>query len=251
MVGLEDIVAKVEKYHPNDDLEVIRRAYAFSAKEHRGQVRQSGEPYLNHPLAVANILAEMKLDAACVSVGLLHDVVEDTLTPIEKIKEYFGNDIAQIVNGLTKISRFQFDSKEEQQAENFRKMFLAMVDDIRVVLVKLADRLHNMRTLQYLPAEKRLRIAQETMEIYAPIAHRLGMGKIRGELEDLAFSYLEPEAYQEIEKGIESKRKVKEEFLEEVKEIISQKLQEHEIPCTVESRIKRIYSVYQKIKRQK
>jgi len=244
-------VAKVEKYHPNDDLEVIRRAYAFSAKEHRGQVRQSGEPYLNHPLAVAKILAEMKLDAACVSVGFLHDVVEDTLTPIEKIKEYFGNDIAQIVNGLTKISRFQFDSKEEQQAENFRKMFLAMVDDIRVVLVKLADRLHNMRTLQYLPAEKRLRIAQETMEIYAPIAHRLGMGKIRGELEDLAFSYLEPEAYQEIEKGIESKRKVKEEFLEEVKEIISQKLQEHEIPCTVESRIKRIYSVYQKIKRQK
>ena len=244
-------MAKVEKYHPNDDLEVIRRAYAFSAKEHRGQVRQSGEPYLNHPLAVAKILAEMKLDAACVSVGFLHDVVEDTLTPIEKIKEYFGNDIAQIVNGLTKISRFQFDSKEEQQAENFRKMFLAMVDDIRVVLVKLADRLHNMRTLQYLPAEKRLRIAQETMEIYAPIAHRLGMGKIRGELEDLAFSYLEPEAYQEIEKGIESKRKVKEEFLEEVKEIISQKLQEHEIPCTVESRIKRIYSVYQKIKRQK
>jgi GTP pyrophosphokinase len=193
----------------------------------------------------------MKLDAACVSVGLLHDVVEDTLTPIEKIKEYFGNDIGQIVNGLTKISQFQFDSKEEQQAENFRKMFLAMVDDIRVVLVKLADRLHNMRTLQYLPSEKRLRIAQETMEVYAPIAHRLGMGKIRGELEDLAFSYLEPEAYQEIEKGIESKRKVKEEFLEDVKEIISQKLQEQEIPCTVESRIKRIYSVYQKIKKQK
>src|SRR2546426_10771445 len=251
MLALENILATVEKYHPNDDLEVIRQAYAFSAKEHRGQLRKSGEPYLNHPLAVAKILAEMKLDAACVSVGLLHDVVEDTLTPIEKIKEYFGNDIGQIVNGLTKISQFQFDSKEEQQAENFRKMFLAMVDDIRVVLVKLADRLHNMRTLQYLPSEKRLRIAQETMEVYAPIAHRLGMGKIRGELEDLAFSYLEPEAYQEIEKGIESKRKVKEEFLEEVKEIVSQKLQEHEIPCTVESRIKRIYSVYQKIKRQK
>ena len=251
MLALENILATVEKYHPNDDLEVIRQAYAFSAKEHRGQLRKSGEPYLNHPLAVAKILAEMKLDAACVSVGLLHDVVEDTLTPIEKIKEYFGNDIGQIVNGLTKISQFQFDSKEEQQAENFRKMFLAMVDDIRVVLVKLADRLHNMRTLQYLPSEKRLRIAQETMEVYAPIAHRLGMGKIRGELEDLAFSYLEPEAYQEIEKGIESKRKVKEEFLEDVKEIISQKLQEQEIPCTVESRIKRIYSVYQKIKKQK
>src|SRR3989442_12303482 len=250
MLALENILATVEKYHPNDDLEVIRQAYAFSAKEHRGQLRKSGEPYLNHPLAVAKILAEMKLEAACVSVGLLHDVVEDTLTPIEKIKEYFGNDIGQIVNGLTKISQFQFDSKEEQQAENFRKMFLAMVDDIRVVLVKLADRLHNMRTLQYLPAEKRLRIAQETMEIYAPIAHRLGMGKIRGELEDLAFSYLEPEAYEEVKKSVESRRKVSEEFLAEVRAQVDAKMKEHSIPTRIEGRIKRLYSIRQKLTRQ-
>jgi GTP diphosphokinase / guanosine-3',5'-bis(diphosphate) 3'-diphosphatase len=251
MIQLEDILSKVEKYRPTDDLEIIRRAHAFAAKRHEGQVRKSGEPYLNHPLAVADILADMKLDAVCVSVGLLHDVVEDTLTSIGGIEEVFGKDIAHIVNGLTKISQIPFYSREEEQAENFRKMFLAMVDDIRVVLVKLADRLHNMRTLQYLAPEKRQRISQETMEIYAPIAHRLGMGKVRGELEDLAFSYLETEAYQEIKKAIESKRKVKEEFLDEVKEIISQKLQEHDIPCNVESRIKRIYSIYQKIKKQK
>jgi GTP diphosphokinase / guanosine-3',5'-bis(diphosphate) 3'-diphosphatase len=160
MVRLEDILATVEKYHPNDDLGLIKRAYEFSAHRHQGQVRKSGEPYLNHPLAVADILAQMKLDAVCVSVGFLHDVVEDTSTSVEKIEEQFGSDVAHIVNGLTKISQFQFDSREEQQAENFRKMFLAMVDDIRVVLVKLADRLHNMRTLQYLPSEKRQRIAQ-------------------------------------------------------------------------------------------
>ncbi len=244
-------MATVEKYHPHEDLEILRRAYAFSAKEHRGQMRKSGEPFLNHPIAVANILAEMKLDATCVCVGLLHDIVEDTQTPIEKIEEQFGKDVSNIVNGLTKINQFQFYSKEEQQAENFRKMFLAMVDDIRIVLVKLADRLHNMRTLQYLPPEKRQRIAQETMEIYAPIAHRLGMGKVRGELEDLAFSYLEPEAHEELKKNIESSRKVRQEFLDEIKETINQELQKHEIPGTVESRIKRIYSIYQKIKRQK
>lgn len=251
MLRFEDILATVEKCHPNEDLEILRRAYIFSAKEHHGQVRKSGEPYFNHPLAVAQILAEMKLDAVCVSVGLLHDVVEDTSAPLEEIENHFGKDVANIVNGLTKINQFQFYSKEEQQAENFRKMFLAMVDDIRVVLVKLADRLHNMRTLQYLPPEKQHRIAQETMEIYAPIAHRLGMGKVRGELEDLAFSFLEPEAYHEIKKSVESRQKVRQEFLDEVKEIITQKLQEHEITGTVDSRIKRIYSIHQKIKRQK
>jgi GTP pyrophosphokinase len=251
MLRFEDILATVERYHPNEDLEILRRAYIFSAKEHHGQVRKSGEPYFNHPLAVAEILAEMKLDAVCVTVGLLHDVVEDTSTPLEVLESHFGKDVANIVNGLTKINQFQFYSREEQQAENFRKMFLAMVDDIRVVLVKLADRLHNMRTLQYLPPEKRHRISQETMEIYAPIAHRLGMGKMRGELEDLAFSYLEPEPYQEIKRAIESRQKVRQDFLDEVKEIITEKLHEHEIPGTVESRIKRIYSIHEKIKRQK
>jgi GTP pyrophosphokinase len=251
MTRFETILETVEKYHPNEDLEILRRAYIFSAKEHDGQIRRSGEPYLNHPLAVAEILAEMKLDATCVSVGLLHDVVEDTSVPLEDIEAKFGKDVANIVNGLTKINQFQFYSKEEQQAENFRKMFLAMVDDIRVVLVKLADRLHNMRTLQYLTAEQRYRISQETMEIYAPIAHRLGMGKVRGELEDLAFGHLEPEAYEEIKEAVESRRKVRQDFLDEVKDIILQKLQEHEIAGTVESRIKRLYSIFQKIKRQK
>ncbi len=251
MLRFEDIVATVEKYHAKEDVDLLRRAYVFSAKEHHGQVRRSGEPYLNHPLAVAQILAEMRLDAVCVSVGLLHDVVEDTSTPLEVIESHFGKDVANIVNGLTKINQFQFYSKEEQQAENFRKMFLAMVDDIRVVLVKLADRLHNMRTLQHLPPEKQYRISQETMEIYAPIAHRLGMGKMRGELEDLAFSFLEPEAYLEIKNSVESRQKVRQEFLDEVKEVIAQKLQEQEISGTVDSRIKRIYSIHQKIKRQK
>jgi guanosine-3',5'-bis(diphosphate) 3'-pyrophosphohydrolase len=251
MVPLQDILAKIEKYRPGDDLELVRRAYAFSSREHSGQLRLSGEPFLNHPLAVADILAEMKLDSVCVSVGLLHDVVEDTVVSIEEIEREFGKDIAHIVDGVTKISQIPFYSKEMEQAENFRKMFLAIVDDIRVVLVKLADRLHNMRTLQYLSSEKQHRIALETMEIYAPVAHRLGMGKLRGELEDLAFSYLEPVAYREIKQEIESKRKVREEFLDEVKETMVRKLQEQEIPCGVESRIKRIYSVYQKIKRQR
>ena len=251
MADLESILAVAEKNHPNDDFDMIRKAFAFAQQGHEGQVRKSGEPYLIHPLAVARILAEMRLDAVCICVGLLHDVVEDTQTPIETIEAQFGKDVSQIVNGLTKINQLHFYSKEEEQAENFRKMFLAMVDDIRVVLVKLADRLHNMRTLQFLPPEKQHWIAQETLEIYAPIAHRLGMGKIRGELEDLAFSYLEPELYREIKETIESRYKVRQEFLDEVKEVIVQKLREHDIPGTVDSRMKRIYSIYEKIKRQK
>ena len=251
MIRFEEVLAKVESSHPSDDLEVLRKAYRFSSKKHDGQSRESGEPYFNHPLAVADILADMKLDASCVSVGLLHDVVEDTVVPLEEIEENFGKDIANIVNGLTKINQFHFYSKEARQAENFRKMFLAMVDDIRVVLVKLADRLHNMRTLEFLPLERRQRVAQETMEIYAPIAHRLGMGKIRGELEDLGFATLDPEAYRQIKQEIEQKRRVRQNLLEEIKKTLTHQLQEHEIPCTLESRIKRNYSVHQKLKRQR
>ncbi len=251
MIRFEEVLAKVERSHPSDDLEVLRKAYRFSSNKHDGQSRESGEPYFNHPLAVADILADMKLDASCVSVGLLHDVVEDTVVPLEEIEDNFGRDIANIVNGLTKINQYHFYSKEARQAENFRKMFLAMVDDIRVVLVKLADRLHNMRTLEFLPLERRQRIAQETMEIYAPIAHRLGMGKVRGELEDLAFATLEPEAHGHIKHEIEQKRKVRQNLLEEIKNRLTHQLQEHEIPCTLESRVKRIYSVHQKIRRQR
>ena len=251
MIRLEEILDRVEKHHPGDNLDLIRRAYIFSAKEHKGQVRASGEPYLTHPLEVSNILAEMKMDAVTVSVGLLHDVVEDTLTTLEKIEELFGPEVAHIVDGVTKISQIPFTSKEEKQAENFRKMLLAMTDDIRVIMVKFADRLHNMRTLEYLPGERREAIARETMDIYAPLANRLGMGKIRGELEDLAFSYLDPKAYQELKEIVEKNRRKHEAFLTEVTKIVEATMKEHDIPCSTSSRTKRLYSIYLKLKKQR
>src|SRR5438067_11965671 len=213
MIRIEDIVGKVSRNHPQADLDLLRRAYFFSAREHKGQTRASGEPYLVHPLEVGNILADMRLDAISVSTGLLHDVVEDTLVDLETIRQYFGDEITQLVDGLTKIAQISNISQEEQQAENVRKMLLAMIKDVRVVLVKLADRLHNMRTLQYLKPEKRKRIAQETMDIYAPIAHRLGMGKLRGELEDLSFQHLHPEDYHALAAQLEACRAEHEAFL--------------------------------------
>jgi len=251
MIRLEDILAKVEKHHPGDNLDLIRRAYIFSAKEHKGQVRASGEPYLTHPLEVSNVLAEMKMDAVTVSVGLLHDVVEDTLVSLADVEAMFGAEVAHIVDGVTKISQIQFTSKEEKQAENFRKMLLAMTDDIRVIMVKFADRLHNMRTLQFLSGERREAIARETMEIYAPLANRLGMGKMRGELEDLSFSYLEPKSYQELKEVVERKRKSHEVFLAEVTRMVDGKMKEHSIPCRIESRVKRLYSIFVKLRKQR
>ncbi len=251
MTEFEEIVRKVQAYRPGDDLELLRKAYAFSAAEHRTQKRLSGDPFLSHPLEVANVLADMKLDVACLAGGILHDVVEDTPITVERVRQEFGPEVARIVEGVTKISRLESLRPEEQQAENLRKMVLAMVEDIRVVLVKLADRLHNMRTLEFLPPEKRERIARETLEIYAPIAHRLGMGKVRGELEDLAFQYLEPEAFAEIKKAVESRRKVSEEFLGEVCALVSAKMKEHSLPAHIEGRIKRLYSIWQKLKRQR
>ena len=251
MIRLEQILEKVHKNHPGDDTEVVRRAYIFSAKEHKGQVRASGEPYMTHPLEVANILADMRMDAVTVSVGLLHDVVEDTLTTLEHLEEIFGPEIAHIVDSLTKISQIFFTSTEEKQAENFRKMLLAMSDDIRVIIVKLADRLHNMRTLRHLKASRREAIARETLEIYSPLAHRLGMGRVRGELEDLAFSFLNPKSYQGLKDTLEKKRKVDETFLEEIRAIVQEKMKEQGIPGTTEARIKRIYSLDQKLRRQR
>src|SRR6187549_4077538 len=204
MIRFEDLLEKVRAYAPDTDVELLRRAYVFSAFEHKGQVRHSGEPYLIHPLAVADFLADMKLDVVAIAAGLLHDVVEDTLTTIERIRELFGPEVAHVVEGVTKISAIPFSSSEERQAENFRKMLLAMVDDIRVILVKLADRLHNMRTLSHLSEERRMRIAQETRDIYAPLANRLG--KIKNELEELAFRYLEPAAYAALSQDVERKR---------------------------------------------
>jgi GTP diphosphokinase / guanosine-3',5'-bis(diphosphate) 3'-diphosphatase len=252
MIRFEDVERKVERHHPDADLDLLRRAYIYSAKEHKDQVRASGEPYLIHPLSVAEILADMKLDVATVSAGLLHDVVEDSLTTLDEIGGYFGDEVAQLVDGVTKISHLgKKTSKEDAQAENLRKMVLAMGDDIRVVLVKLADRLHNMRTLEYLKPEKRRRIAQETLEVYAPIAHRLGMSKIRVELEDLAFRYLDPDAYNRLKREVEKRRSSTEAFLEEVKAKIAERLREENVNfLRIEGRIKRLYSIYLKLKRQ-
>ncbi len=252
MIRFETLLEKVLSYSPEADLELLRRAYVFSALEHKGQIRHSGEPYLVHPLEVADFLADMKLDVAAVAAGLLHDVVEDTLTTPERIEELFGAEISHIVEGVTKIGAIPFSSSEERQAENFRKMLLAMVDDIRVILVKLADRLHNMRTLHHLPDDRRTKIAQETLDIYAPIANRLGMSKVKNELEELSFKYLEPKAYEGLRTRVEAKRKTAEAVIDELTKTLSAKLQSAQVPVIkLDGRIKRLYSIHLKLKRQK
>jgi GTP pyrophosphokinase len=245
------LLRTVRANRPNDELEIIRRAYDFSLKYHAGQNRESGEPYVSHPLEVALVLAEMKLDSTSIAAGLLHDLVEDTSVTIVDIRKEFGEQVAHIVEGVTKISQIDFATREERQAENVRKMVLAMVDDIRVVLIKLADRLHNMRTLKALPPERQERMARETQEIYAPIAHRLGMGKVRGELEDLAFQYLDPIAFKQVHEAVEERRKRGEQFLEQFEGVLREKLAENGIQARVESRVKRLYSVWQKLQRQR
>jgi guanosine-3',5'-bis(diphosphate) 3'-pyrophosphohydrolase len=250
MIRFEHILEKVESYKPDSDQELLEKAYIFSAREHRGQVRSSGEPYLVHPLNVAYILSEMRLDETSIAVGLLHDVLEDTLTTKETLQQMFGDDVAELVDGVTKISRYAYVSKEEQQAETFRKMLLAMVGDLRVVLVKLADRLHNMRTLQYLAEEKRVSIAKETMEIYAPIANRLGMGRLKNELEDLSFHYLHPRESEELEKSVAEKIAVSGELTDRIRETLSKKLRDNDISGDVNGRVKSMYSIWQKLRRQ-
>lgn len=250
MLRFNDILERLTSYHPNADIELLKKAYVFSAKVHLGQVRLSGEPYLNHPLEVAGILTQLKLDVASVATGLLHDTVEDTLTTLKEIQENFGEEIAQLVDGLTKISLISLRSSEEHQAENFRKMILAMVKDIRVILIKLADRLHNMRTLQYQPPEKQAEIAQETLDIYAPLADRLGIDWIKSELEDLAFQYLHPEIYEEIRRKIAKKEKERTRYIEEVKRTLMKKLYENHTQGEVTGRLKQIYSIYLKMKEQ-
>jgi len=245
-----DLLRKIRLYRPNDDLGLVKKAYEFSLHHHQGQKRASGEPYLVHPLEVASVLADMRLDTTAIAAGLLHDSIEDTDVTVDDIRNEFGEQIAHIVEGVTKISKIEFASHEEQQAESVRKMVLAMVDDIRVVMIKLADRLHNMRTLEHLAPDRQVKIARETQEIYAPIAHRLGMGKIRGELEDLAFQYVDPIAYNQVKSAIESRRKEGEAFLDHVHKVIEQKLRENNIEARVEARIKRIYSIWQKLQRQ-
>jgi GTP diphosphokinase / guanosine-3',5'-bis(diphosphate) 3'-diphosphatase len=245
-----ELMRRMRANRPNDDLELIRKAYEFSQKHHAGQSRASGQPYLVHPLEVALVLAEMKMDPVAIAAGLLHDSVEDTSVTVVDIRKEFGEQVAHIVEGVTKISAIDFATREEQQAENLRKMMLAMVDDIRVVLIKLADRLHNMRTLEHLPPERQQKIARETLEIYAPIAHRLGMGKIRGELEDLGFHYVDPIGYQQVHDAVEARRKAGEAFLARVETVFRDKLKEAGITATVESSIKRLYSIHKKLQRQ-
>ena len=252
MIRVEDIIEKVERNRPAADIDLIRRAYLFSALHHRGQKRASGEPYLVHPLEVADILADMRLDEVSVSTGLLHDVVEDTLVDLDTIRSYFGDEITLLVDGLTKIAHISDLSREKQQAENLRKMVLAMITDVRVVLIKLADRLHNMRTMQYLKPEKRARISQETLDIYAPIAHRLGMGKMRSELEDLAFQNLYPDEYKRLAKEVDARRPELEAALEKIKSTITTKLNENSVPFVeIQGRVKRLYSLWKKLRKQK
>src|SRR3984893_16388515 len=245
-----ELMRRMRANRPNDDLELIRKAYEFSQKHHAGQSRASGQPYLVHPLEVALVLAEMKMDPVAIAAGLLHDSVEDTSVTVVDIRKEFGEQVAHIVEGVTKISAIDFATREEQQAENLRKMMLAMVDDIRVVLIKLADRLHNMRTLEHLPPERQQKIARETLDIYASIAHRLGMGKIRGELEDLGFRYVDPIGYEQVRDAVEVRRKPGEAFLSHVEQVFRDKLKEAGITATVESRIKRLYSIHKKLQRQ-
>ena len=251
MIRYEDIAEKVARYHPNDSVEMIQRGYVVSAKYHKGQLRMNGEPYLTHPLEVANILAESKHDAVTVTAGLLHDVLEDTLISPEELRKQFGEEVYLLVDGVTKIAQMRLLSKQHKQAESFRKMFAAMVRDIRVLFVKLADRLHNMRTLQHLTPDRRERISLETLELFAPLAHRLGMAKVRGELEDLAFSFLDPAAYQNTVSQIETRRTVSQDFIAEVVNTLGEALTRQNIPAQIESRIKRIYSIYTKMKQQR
>src|ERR1700723_11825 len=246
-----ELMKKLRENRPNDDLNLVKKAYEFSQKHHAGQSRASGEPYLAHPLQVATILAEMQLDTTAITAGLLHDAVEDTSVTIDEIQAEFGEQVAHIVEGVTKISKIDFASSEEAQAENVRKMVLAMMDDIRVVLIKLADRLHNMRTLKFLSPERQQKIAKETLEIYAPIAHRLGMGKIRGELEDLAFQYVDPIGFEQVRAAVESRRKEGEAFMARVEDVLRDGLKEAGITGRVESRIKRLYSIHKKLQRQR
>ncbi len=247
----EKLLRQVQANRPNEDVSLIRKAWEFCVQHHAGQARASGEPYIIHPLEVAEVLSEMKMDATAIAAGLLHDSVEDTPATNEEIAAKFGDQVAHIVEGVTKIDKIQFANREDRQAENVRKMLLAMVTDVRVVLIKLADRLHNMRTLEHLKPDRQEAIARETMDIYAPLAHRLGMGKVRGELEDLAFRYTDPVSFEQMSAAVEARRAEGEQFLRGVEDILTEQLRENNIEARVEWRIKRLYSIYQKIQRTK
>lgn len=250
MIRFNDVIDLISSYMNHTDLDLIEKAYVFSAMVHKGQVRLSGEPYLVHPLEVTAILTQMKLDLQSLATGFLHDTVEDTLTTLDEIEEKFGKEIAQLVDGVTKISKISFQTREEEQAENFRKMLLAMSQDIRVILVKLADRLHNMRTLQYHPRSSQVRIAQETLDIYAPLAHRLGIAWIKSELEDLALKYLHPDIYDDIVNKVNMGEEEREKYIREVLEILEKNLSSYGLHPALSGRPKHFYSIYWKMETQ-
>src|SRR5919109_3803734 len=247
---ISDLIEKVQSYYPAANVDLLRKAYDFSARVHKGQKRLSGEPYLIHPMAVANVIADLKLDVPSIVGGLLHDTVEDTLTTLEEVTSIFGREIGSLVDGVTKLSRTNFSSREEKQAENFRKMLLAMGKDVRVILIKLADRVHNMRTLDHMPTEKQIHTAQETLDIYAPLSHRLGIAWIKSELEDLALKYLHPEIYYQLKRNVAKKKSDREKYIEEVNSIIAKKLEAEGIEAEVSGRPKHFYSIYQKMETQ-
>src|SRR5262252_7998834 len=232
-VKISDLIEKVQAYYPVADVTAIRKAYDFSAEVHKDQKRLSGEPYLIHPMAVANIIADLKLDVPSIVSGLLHDTVEDTLTTLDELKNVFGREVAALVDGVTKLSRANFTSREEKQAENFRKMLLAMGKDVRVILIKLADRVHNMRTLDHMPPEKQILTAQETLDIYAPLSHRLGIAWIKSELEDLSLKYLHPEIYYQLKRNVTKKKSDREKYIAEVISVIKRKLEAEGIEADV------------------
>ena len=250
MIRFETIRDRVRTYQPDADFDLLRAAYVVAAQAHQGQVRLSGEPYLNHPLEVAGILADLKLDIVSVACGLLHDVVEDTKVTNEDLERRFGRDVSRVIDGLTKLSRVEFSSAEANQAENVRKMIIAMTDDTRVILIKLADRLHNMRTLDFLREEKRQRIATETLDVYAPIAGRLGIGRIEAELQDLALRHLEPQTYKVLETRVKAKKRWAEDFIRDLSRTLKRELQAEEIAGELSGRTKSIYSIYRKMHRQ-
>jgi GTP pyrophosphokinase len=247
---ITDLVEKVQSYYPTADIDLIRKAYDFSAKVHKGQKRLSGEPYLIHPTAVADIIADLKLDVPSIVGGLLHDTVEDTLTTLDEVKNIFGREIAALVDGVTKLSRANFSSREEKQAENFRKMLLAMGKDVRVILIKLADRVHNMRTLDHMPLENQILTAQETLDIYAPLSHRLGIAWIKSELEDLSLKYLHPEIFYQLKRNVAKKKSDREKYNDEVISIIRKKLEAEGIDAEISGRPKHFFSIYQKMESQ-
>lgn len=247
MIRLNDITSQVLSYHPKANVELVEKAYVYSAKVHQGQIRLSGEPYLSHPLEVAYILSQMKMDVVCIVAGLLHDTLEDTEAGLEEITRLFGEETANIVDGVTKISKMKFTSHKERQAENVRKMILAMSSDIRVILVKLADRLHNMRTLGFQSLEKQRLIGEETLEIYAPLAGRMGIYWIKSRLEDLCLYYLESEIYENIKTEIAQRKGEREKFIGEVKDLLSKKLAEFNIQAAIKGRNKHFYSIYRKM----